>query len=179
MERAQVQFKQARAKKVSTDTAREAADAEAARIRMELARSGLESFEQGSDAVAMRAAEAAVAKAQADLDRLTNDLATRRIALAAAQATLAAALAGPDPRAVAAAERELEESAASACQGPGRHEREALRSAEIALGVQRTKLDQFQDAPPVDPADVSVARLAVEQAQVNLEQGDGRARGAD
>ena len=170
VERAQVQFKQARAKKVSTDTAREAADAEAARIRMELARSGLESFEQGSDAVAMRGAEAAVAKAQADLDRLTNDLATRRIALAAAQATLAAALAGPDPRVVAAAERELEEAQLQLAKVQAGTSAEALRSAEIALGVQRTKLDQFQDAPPVDPADVSVARLAVEQAQVNLDR---------
>ena len=168
--RAQVQLDQARAKKVNTDTAREAADAEAARIRMELARSELESFEQGLDTVALRSAEAAVAKVQADLDRLTNDLATRQIALGAAQATLAAALAGPDPRVVAAAERELEEARLQLAKVQAGTSAESLRSAEIALDVQRTRLDQLQDAPPVDQADVNVARLAVEQAQVNLDR---------
>ena len=167
---AQVQLDQARAKKVNTDTAREAADAEAARIRMELARSELESFEQGLDTVALRSAEAAVAKVQADLDRLTNDLATRQIALGAAQATLAAALAGPDPRVVAAAERELEEARLQLAKVQAGTSAESLRSAEIALDVQRTRLDQLQDAPPVDQADVNVARLAVEQAQVNLDR---------
>lgn len=170
VERAQVQLEQARAKKVSTDTTREAAEAEAARIRMELARSELESFEQGQDAVALRSAEAAVAKAQADLDRLTNDLVTRQIALEAAQATLAAAWAGPGPQAVAAAERQLEEAQLQLGKVQAGTSAEAIRSAEIALEVQRTRLSQLRDAPPVDPADVNVARLAVEQAQVNLDR---------
>ena len=170
VERAQVQLEQARAKQVSTDTAREAADAEAARIRMELARSEVESFEQEMDTVALRSAEAAVAKAQTDLDRLAHDLATRRIALGAAQATLAAALAGPDPQVVAAAERELEEAQLQLAKVQAGTSAESLRSAEITLDIQRTRLDQLQDAPPVDQADVNVARLAVEQAQVNLDQ---------
>ena len=170
VERAQVQLEQARARQVSTDTAREAADAEAARIRMELARSEAESFEQGMDTVALRSAEAAVAKAQTDLDRLAHDLATRRIALGAAQATLAAALAGPDPQVVAAAERELEEAQLQLAKVQAGTSAESLRSAEITLDIQRTRLDQLQDAPPVDQADVNVARLAVEQAQVNLDQ---------
>ena len=170
VERAQVQLEQARAKKINTDTAREAADAEAARIRMELARSELESLEQGQDAVALRSAEAAVAKAQTDLDRLANDLATRQIALNAAYATLAAALAGPDPQGVAAAERQLEEAQLQLAKVQAGTSTEAIRSAEIALDVQRTKLSQLQDAPPVDQADVNVARLTVEQAQVNLDR---------
>ena len=170
VERAQVQLNQARAKKVSTDTTREAADAEAARIRMELARSELESFEQGLDTVALRSAEAAVAKAQADLDRLTNDLATRQIALEAAQATLAAAWAGAGPQAVTAAERQLEEAQLQLAKVQAGTSAEAIRAAEIALDVQRTRLSQLQDAPPVDQADVNVARLAVEQAQVNLDR---------
>ena len=123
VERAQVQLDQARAKKVSTDTAREAADAEAARIRMELARSDLESFEQGLDTVALRSAEAAVAKAQADLDRLTNDLATRQIALEAAQATLAAAWAGAGPAGGGSRGAPTGRSAVATGQSPGRHER--------------------------------------------------------
>ncbi|MDE2994838.1 MAG: HlyD family efflux transporter periplasmic adaptor subunit [Chloroflexota bacterium] len=170
VERAQVQLEQARAKKVSTDTTREAADAEAARIRMELARSELESFEQGQDAVALRSAEATVAKAQADLDRLANDLATRQVALEAAQATLAAALAGPDPQAVAAAERQLEEAQLQLAKVQAGTSAEAIQSAEIALDVQRTRLSQLRDAPPVEQADVNVARLTVEQAQVNLDR---------
>lgn len=170
VERAQVQLEQARAKKINTDTAREAADAATARIRMELARSELEALEQGEDAVALRGAEAAVAKAQADFDRLTNDLATRQIALNAAYATLAAALAGPDPQVVAAAERGLEEAQLQLAKVQAGTSAEAIRSAEIALDVQRTRLDQLQDAPPVDQSDVNVARLAVEQAQVNLDR---------
>ncbi len=170
VERAQVQLEQARAKKVSTDTTREAADADAVRIRMELARSELDSLEQGQDAVALRSAEAAVAKAQADLDRLANDLATRRIALNAAYATLAAALAGPDPQVVAAAERQLEEAQLQLAKVQAGTSTEAIRSAELALEVQRTRLSQLQDEPPVGQADVNVARLAVEQAQVNLDR---------
>ncbi len=170
VERAQVQLEQARAKKVNTDTAREAADAEAARIRMDLARSELESFEEGLDTVALRSAEAAVAKAQANLDRLASDLATRQIALGAAQATLAAALAGPDPQVVTAAERELEAAQLQLAKVQAGTSAESLRSAEIALDIQRTRLDQLQDAPPVQQADVNVARLAVEEAQVNLDR---------
>ena len=170
LERAQVQLDQVRAQSVTTSTAREESDLEAARIRMLLARSALEALQQGQHLAAVKAAEAAVAKAQTDLDRLTNNLAARRITLAAAEAGLSAALSGPDAQAVASAERELAEEQLQLTRVKAGAGADALRSAEVALDIQLTKLSRLQDAPPVDPADVTVARLTVEQAQVNLDR---------
>ncbi len=170
MEQAQVQLEQARARQADASTVREAADAEAARIRMQLAQSELDALRQGPDSATVKGAEAAVTREQADLDQLANDLAARRITLAAAEAALVAALAGPDPQVVAAAEGELQEAQLQLTRVQAGTSAEALRSAEVALDIQRTRLDQLQDAPPVDATDVSLARLTVEQAQVNLDK---------
>ena len=165
----QLRLEQVQGKSLLSNPADAQAAVEVASIKVRIAKLALDEVRANAYAVEIKTAEAAVASAQANLERLDNDLVVREAALKLKEAELAARQAGPSAEDEWKARQTLRAAQlqAEAVRTGTRPEDRHL--AELALDVQRTRLSQLRDAPPVQPEDLNVARLAVEQAQVNLD----------
>jgi len=172
----------------------EDADAQAqvaqAEINLRLAELKRAELTQDVDPVALTSAQASLASAQADLNRLTTpataeDLAAARYNLLSAQQGLDALLAGPTPEEIAIAKADLEVAEINLQKAQADYDKiawrenvgtmpqaVALQQATIAYEKAKANYDLKVAGPTEEQVTAARAKVAQAQAQINaLEQG--------
>jgi RND family efflux transporter MFP subunit len=179
---AQLEVKRAEADLETLRRGTPAARAEAIRIarrNVELAEQRLERILAPPDAADLKAAEAEVKRAEADLAVLLRPqpaplpeaVAAARRAVTVAQENLADAKAAtpPNPAAVRAAELELDKAVADLAallRPPDGPLPEEIAAARAAAEMAHLKLAKLKE--PANPADVTAARLELDRARAEL-----------
>ena len=162
-----IKLAQAQAKAIVDDTALDRFAIRSAELGVDQAQVNLDRVRAGAPDPDVKKAQAEVASAQAAADKARFDLRDKEAQLAAKRAELDAKVAGPDSLTVAQTKAEVDQAKIKLDQAQAGVRPEDVRAAEIALDIERTKLDRLRSRQ-APPGAVEAARLDVEKAQVAL-----------
>src|SRR6266542_1053646 len=167
VEQQTIKLAQSQAKDIVDDSALDRFSIRSAEIGVDQALVALDRVRAGALDPDVKKAQADVASAQAAVDKARFDLRDKEAQLATKRADLDAKLAGPDPLVVAQTKADVDQAKIKLAQVQAGVRPEDVHAAEIALDIERTKLERLRNRQ-IPPATVEAARLDVEKAQVAL-----------
>jgi len=167
VEQQTIKLAQSQAKDIVDDSALDRFSIRSAEIGVDQALVALDRVRAGALDPDVKKAQADVASAQAAVDKARFDLRDKEAQLATKRADLEAKLAGPEPLVIAQTKADVDQAKIKLTQVQAGVRPEDVRAAEIALDIERTKLERLRNRH-TPAATVEAARLDVEKAQVAL-----------